>query len=357
MNKMMVIASALAAVGMLRAESSYQSVELAEGNYRVSVVLGGVDEDTVTTIKAEDRRLMLEEVRVPAGETLTREFVVNIRTPDIKGGGQVKLKDREKPVLDWDQRLTLEICGKNPHVARLDIAPAEKVTTLFIMGDSTVCDQPGEPWNSWGQMLPRFFDAEVAVANHAMSGESIRSSLGARRFDKVFSLMQPGDYLFIQYGHNDMKSKDPNKLAIYRQDLKDLVKKTRELGAKPVLITPMERKAGVKADTLEEYPIIVREVAAELDTALIDLHAMSKVFYKALGDHLDEAFQDGTHHNAYGSYELAKCVIEGVRRNELGLTKNIIPNLPRFDPSKPDSLETFDIPASEAIETEKPLGD
>lgn len=358
MNKMGLTAALMGLmVSLAGADSSIYSMELPEGNYRVNVVLGGGEKETVTTIKAEDRRLMLEQIRVPAGETVAYAFNVNIRTPQIKGGGEVKLKDREIPYLNWDNKLTLEICGDNPRVELLEIQPARDVTTVFIMGDSTVTDQPGEPWNSWGQMLPRFLNSKVAVANHAMSGESIRSSLGARRFDKVFSQLKAGDYLFIQYGHNDMKSNDPNKLAIYRQDLKDLVNKTRELGATPVLITSMERKSGVEADTLQQYPSIVREVAAEMNAALIDLHAQSKILYKALGDRLDEAFQDGTHHNSYGSYELAKCVVEGIRENELDLAENVVADLPRFDPSNPDSIDAFAVPASERVDNKKPLGD
>ena len=79
--------------------------------------------------------------------------------------------------------------------------------TIFLLGDSTVCDQPLEPYASWGQMLTRFFGLGVAIANHAESGESLRSSLGAKRLDKILSLIKPGDYLLIQYAHNDEKEK------------------------------------------------------------------------------------------------------------------------------------------------------
>lgn len=332
------------------------SVALPEGNYLVKVVLGGSDEESITTVKAETRRLMLEEVHTPAGEFASCSFAVNLRTPAIEGGGTVRLKDREKLNLHWDDKLTLEFNGARPCVAALEITAMDDLTTLYIVGDSTVCDQPGEPWNSWGQMLTRFFKPDVAVANHAMSGESIRSSLGARRFDKVFSTMKENDYLFIQYGHNDMKSKDPNKLELYRNDLKDLVAKTRKLGATPVLITSMERKAGVKQDTLAEYPDIVRSVAKEEQVALIDLHAMSKVLYAALGSDLNRAFVDGTHHNAYGSYELAQCVIEGIRENKLPLADSVLNDVPRFNPAAPDSVFEFSVPASPAEQKEKPLG-
>lgn len=358
MNKMIcVVGLCVGMAGVCRAgHSSYYSVALPEGNYRVTAILGGTDKESITTIKAEDRRLMLDEVHVPAGQFSTNVFTVNIRTPAIKGGGQVRLKKREIPYLDWDHKLTLEINGENPGIASLDIEPAGKVTTVYISGDSTVCDQPGAPWNSWGQMLPCFFDANVAVANHAMSGATIRSSLGRRRFDKIFSEIQPGDYLLIQFGHNDMKSKNPNKKEIYRHDLENLVDRTRKHGATPVLVTSMERKAGVHHNTLEGYPQIVREVAKEKKAPLVDLNAMSKVLYKALGKNLDKAFVDGTHHDNYGSYELAQCVLEGLRKDKLPLVKYIRSGVPHFDPSKPDSIADFDVPASQKVQTEKPLG-
>jgi len=88
---------------------------------------------------------------------------------------------------------------------------------VYLLGDSTVCDQPLEPYASWGQMLPRFFRPGVAIANHAESGESLRGSRGARRLDKVLSVLRPGDYLFLQFGHNDMKSVSA---ADYKAELK-----------------------------------------------------------------------------------------------------------------------------------------
>jgi lysophospholipase L1-like esterase len=229
------------------------------------------------------------------------------------------------------------------------------VPTLFILGDSTVCDQPAEPWNSWGQMLPRFFKPEIAVANHAESGESVASSLGAKRFEKVFSLMKPGDYLFVQYGHNDQKDKRPDALETYKTNLVKIVERTRSLGGTPVLVTSMERKGGVENDTLAGYPDAVREVAANEKCALIDLNKMSRIFYKALGDDLGKAFQDGTHHNNYGSYELAQCVALGIQKDNLPLAKFLVDDF-NFDPAKPDALATFQMPVSPTFSAMKPLG-
>jgi len=334
----------------------YFSVNLPEGNYRVTATFGGEGE-SITTVKAELRRLMLENIHTAGGKTVTRSFIVNLRTPAISTGGEVRLKDREKTreIWDWDDKLTLEFNGTHPCISKLEIKKTD-VPTVFILGDSTVCDQPAEPWNSWGQMLPRFFKPKIAVANHAESGESVASSLGAKRFDKVFSLMKPGDYLFLQYGHNDMKDKATNALAAYKLNLKKIVARTRELGGTPVLVTSMERKSCVERDTLAGYPQTVRDVAKEENCALIDLNAMSRIFYQALGADLDKAFQDGTHHNNYGSYELAKCVVEGIKQDKLPLAKFIVDDFKSFDPAKPDAVATFEMPASPTVAKEKPLG-
>jgi lysophospholipase L1-like esterase len=325
------------------------SVKLPEGNYRVTVTLGDSSGESTTTIKAELRRLMLEKVHTESGEFETRKFIVNIRTPNISTGGQVRLKDREKTTefAAWDDKLTLEFNDSRPCVCAMEIERVD-VPTIYLLGDSTVCDQPREPWNSWGQMLPCFFKPEVAIANHAESGESLRSSLSARRLDKVLSLMKPGDYLLIQYGHNDMKEKGEGVGAFttYKKDLKHFIVQTRKKGGIPILVTSMERKNGVDKDTLGDYPESVRQTAKEENVALIDLHAMSKVFYKALGENIDNAFQDGTHHNNYGSYELAKCIVEAIMQKKIDLAKYIVDDFHGFDPNHPDFFENFKIPES-----------
>ena len=228
--------------------------------------------------------------------------------------------------------------------------------TVYLLGDSTVCDQPAEPWNSWGQMLPRFFKADVAVANYAESGESIKSSLGAQRFAKIFSLMKKGDYLFVQFGHNDMKDKAPDALDTYKANLKKIVAETRAKGGTPVLVTSMERKGGVEHDTLAGYSDAVIEVAKAEDCALIDLHATSRIFYKALGADIGKAFQDGTHHNNYGSYELAKCIINGIKQDKLPLAKSVADDFGNFDPAKPDAVATFEMAVSPRGSRVTPLG-
>ncbi len=331
----------------------YFSVKEPEGNYKVTVTLAG---ESTVTVKAELRRLMLESIRTAAGQFTTCEFIVNLRTPEIPGGGHVHLKPREttSEQWDWDDKLTLEFNGRNPSLQSLQIEPVN-VPTVYLLGDSTVCDQPAEPWNSWGQMLPRFFKPQVSVANHAESGETIANSLRAQRFDKVFSLMKPGDYLFVQFGHNDMKDKATNALEVYKSNLQKVVERTRSLGGTPVLVTSMERKAGIDGPTLKGYPDAVREVAKQENCALIDLNAMSLVFYRTLGTNLDKAFQDGTHHNNYGSYEMAECVVDGIKQAKLPLAKFIVDDF-EFDPAHPDDVDKFQMAVSPVSSNTKPLG-
>ncbi|HEV2329175.1 MAG TPA: rhamnogalacturonan acetylesterase [Verrucomicrobiae bacterium] len=333
------------------------SVRLPEGNYRVIVTLGNTVAPSATTVKAELRRLMLYHIQTAPGEFAARSFVVNLRRPEITGDGIVRLKPREKAEewWDWDDKLTLEFEDSQPCIQTLIIQKAE-VPTVYILGDSTVCDQPSEPWNSWGQMLPFFFKPTVAVANHAESGETIADSLAGNRFKKVFSVMKAGDYLFVQFGHNDMKSKKPDALERYKKDLIGVVKETRSKGGIPVLITSMERKAGIEHPTLAGYPDAMRDVAQQEHCALIDLNAMSIVFYEALGANLNKAFVDGTHHDNYGSYELARCVVEGIVQTHLPLAAYVRDNFKEFDPSHPDPQETFYMPASPARSKVKPMG-
>lgn len=344
----------------------YFSAAVPEGNYKVTVTFGDKTGATVTTVKAELRRLMLERVETPKGKFVTASFIVNIRTPMIEGGGEVKLKDREKASerWAWDEKLTLEFNNSHPAIDSIEIARVD-VPTIFLLGDSTVCDQPSEPYASWGQMLTRFFKPEIAIANHAESGESLSSSYGAKRLAKVLSLIKKGDHVLLQFGHNDEKEKGDGVGAFttFKATLKKYVVEIRAKGGIPVLITPMHRRtfdaSGKVTNSHGDYPEAVRQAAKETGAPLIDLTAMSKPFYEALGSERSKlAFKDGdaTHHNNYGSYELAKCVVEGIRANRLRLVKYLVSGLPSFDPSHPDPLDKFVMPASPNVSDVKPLG-
>lgn len=216
-----------------------------------------------------------------------------------------------------------------------------------------VADQPREPWNSWGQMSPRFFQREVAVANHAESGETLRSFIGEKRLDKILTTIKKYDYLFIQFGHNDQKERGEGAGAFttYKESLKRLIAETKKRGAVPVLVTPINRRtfdsAGKATNSLGDYPDAVRQTAKEENVVLIDLNTMSKRFYEALGpDGSKIAFVDNTHHNAYGSYESARCIVEGIRANRLDLARFLAEDVKAFDPAKPDPIASIRIPPS-----------
>ncbi len=354
------------------------SVALPEGNYAVTVRLGDPKTSSRTTIKAESRRLMLENVETAPGESVTRSFLVNIRTSALKSGQKVRLKAREIGVLGWDEKLTLEINGAMPRLQTLEIAPAPDAPTLYIAGDSTVTDQPGEPFAAWGQMLPRFFDDGIAVANHAESGETLRAFVGEKRLEKILDTLKTGDYLFIQFGHNDMKERGDGigAFSSYSDSLRAMIAAAKNQGATPVLLTPMERRRfdanGKSEATLGDYPAAVRRVAAEEKVALIDLGALSTRFYNALGPEESKkafvhyaagtfpgqsaALRDDTHFNPYGAYQLGRGVAQGIQAALPDLALHLACDLKPFDPDHPDAPESFEMAVSPVLALRRPDG-
>jgi len=359
------------------AKAFYFSAKVPEGNYLVTVQIGDKNTASLTTVKAESRRLMLEDINVKAGEIVTRTFTVNIKDRNITTDRQVSLKPRELTKLDWDDKLTLEFDGESA-VQSVKITPANKPVTVYLAGNSTVVNQDDEPWASWGQMIPRFFQPGIAIANHAESGLTLGSFIGSKRLEKVLSVIRPGDYLFVEFGHNDQKDKGENDGAwkSYTQRLQLFVAEARKKGAIPVIVTSTSRRSfgagGEIENSLGDFPAAARKVAADEKVALIDLNAMSAKLYEAMGEDnskkafvhypantypgQDKALADNTHFNPYGAYELAKCILQGIRDNHLGLEKYIIKGVPAFDPSHPDPVEKFHWPESPFKVIVKPDG-
>jgi lysophospholipase L1-like esterase len=334
------------------------SAKVPEGNFNITVTFGDSTSATTTTFKAESGRLMLERVEVPAGKVLERSFTTNVRTPHLPklptnatGREEVSLDQFDGgSSRDWDSKLTIEVISPHAALRSIEIASAPTAPTIYIAGDSTVTDRDGGGDVSWGQILPVFFKPGVAVANNAQSGETMKSFMNALRLDKMLSQMKKGDYLFIQFAHNDSKITWPQTYAdaetTYKAYLKVYIAEARLRGATPVLVTAMDRGArGTGAPTHGHglYPQAMHEVAAEEHVALIDLYTMSQTFYESAGADAPTILADGTHSTAYGGYEFAKCIVTGIRQNKLDLANFIVDGFKDFDPAHPDSAAALNL--------------
>ena len=354
------------------------SVNVPDGNYKVIVTLGSKESAGSTTVRGESRRLFIENLDTKKGEFVTETFTINKRNTVIKGNQKVKIKEREKKKLNWDDKLTLEFNGDAPRLASLVIEKVDKVPTVFLCGNSTVVDNDNEPWASWGQMITRFFTDKVCIANYAESGLSANTFIGGKRLDKVLTQMKKGDYLLVEFGHNDQKQRGPGKGAYYSFSyyIKQFIDEARLKGAHPVLVTPTRRRQydgnGKIKDTHADYPAAIRDIAARENISVIDLQDMTKVLCEAMGveesKHLyvhypantypgqTRELKDNTHFNTFGAYEVAKCVIEGMKKANLPIVKDLKADYINFDPAKPDKFEDFKWNLSPFTEIEKPDG-
>lgn len=354
------------------------SVRVPDGNYKVTVRLGNKKQVGMTTVRGESRRLFIENRGTKKGELIDESFIVNKRNPRISEKEFVRIKEREKKKLNWDDKLTLEFNGDNPLCESIRIEPADSsVVTVFLCGNSTVVDQDHEPWASWGQMIPRFFDAQVSIANYAESGESANTFISAGRLQKALSQIKAGDYLLMEFGHNDQKQRGPGKGAYYSfmTSLKTFIDEARARGAHPVLVTPTQRRtfdaSGQIRDTHENYPEAMRWLAAKENVPLIDLNEITRTLYQALGPETSKrAFvhypagsypgqtaplADNTHFNTYGAYQIAQCVIEGMKKAVPELTKHLKTGS-AYDPAHPDDVNAFRWNDSPFTELDKPDG-
>lgn len=355
----------------------FVSVKVPDGNYRVTLILGNRSKAGCTTVRAESRRLFVERLSTRKGEFVTVSFVVNKRDVHISATEDVRIKPRERAKLNWDDKLTLEFNGPAPQCAAIQIERDDKVPTVFLTGNSTVVDQDEEPWASWGQMIPRFFDDRVCFANYAESGECANTFIAAGRLKKALTQMKPGDYLFMEFGHNDQKQKGPGKGAYYSfaTSLKYFIDEARQRGVTPVLVTPTRRrvfKDGKIQDTHADYPEAIHWLAEREHVALIDLQEMTRMLFETMGEENSrkafvhypagtflgqtKAFADNTHFNPYGAYEIAKCVIEGLRQTDLPLANFLRKDYVSFDPAHPDDFRTFVWDQSPFVTLEKPDG-
>lgn len=215
-----------------------------------------------------------------------------------------------------------------------------------MIGDSTMADKPNpesNPERGWGQMLPGFFDGHVIVKNFAVNGRSTKSFIDEGRWETVRNALSPGDYVFIQFGHNDSKSTDPNRYTNpytgYRRNLVKFLREARDKGATPILFSPITRRhfneSGVLEDTHGAYPFVMRLVAQEMHVPFIDLQVKSEDLVLALGPEESKALylwiapgqyemypegkQDNTHFTPKGATAIAELAVQGLREQKLAL--------------------------------------
>jgi lysophospholipase L1-like esterase len=360
------------------------SVQLPEGNYDVKVLLGDAAGTSATTVRAENRRLFLPNIRTEKGKLVTQTFTVHIRDSLIRDAGKnitgkVKLKPREINYLHWDDLLTIEFNDSLVKVCAIEISPNKKATTVFLAGNSTVVDQDKEPWAAWGQIFPSFFEpGNICIANYAESGETLKAFKGERRLEKLFSISKRGDYLFIEFTHNDQKPGGSylEPFTTYKSTLKEWIAEARKREMVPVLVTSMHRRSfdatGHITNTLSDYPEAMRQTAKEENTAMVDLNAMSKVLYEAWGPdrslkafvHFparsfpgqDSALKDNTHFTTYGADALAHCVLKGLQEADVKIVKYVKKDISPFDPAKPTPWEQWYWPLSPLVASIKPDG-
>ena len=356
---------------------AYFSVQLPEGNYKIEVTMGSYEKASNITIKAESRRLMVDQLPIAKGKKITKTFNVNLRTPKIDDQLNVTLKDREKDILDWDDKLTLEFLGE-VSIQNIKITSKDNLTVVYLAGDSTVTDQDVEPWASWGQFITNFFDSNVVVANYAYSGSSLSSFKNGNRLKKILTQIKKGDYLFVEFGHNDQKIKGEGNGAwgLYSNLLTEFVQSAKEKGASPVLVTPTQRRFfnenGTLKETHGEFPAAMRAIAQKNNVALIDLTKMTTELYEAWGDEpsrkafvqypantfpgQEKALDDNTHFNSFGANEIALCVLKGIRELDIPLKKQIKKETPTYDPKRPNYISSWTLPMSDRFEITKPDG-
>lgn len=222
--------------------------------------------------------------------------------------------------------------------------------TIYTIGDSTMANKPDpdeNPERGWVQVLPRFFTNDIIIENHAVNGRSTRSFITEKRWDSVYNKLKKGDYVFIQFGHNDQKEQDPNRYTnphtAYRYNLIKFIKDTREKGAIPMLFSSIVRRKfneeGTLADTHGVYPMEVRLLAKEYEVIFIDLQYLTEKLEESYGvegskklhlhfkpgdtNYYPQGKKDDTHLSIFGATEISKLVVNEIIRLNVPLQKHI----------------------------------
>jgi lysophospholipase L1-like esterase len=223
-----------------------------------------------------------------------------------------------------------------------------KNVTVYLVGDSTVCnyDASQAPRMGWGQVLGKYFAENVKVDNQAASGRSSKSFISENRLQPILDKLKKGDYLFIQFGHNDEKTDEArhtDPYTTFKSTLMQYIDGARKAGAQPVLVTPVNRRKfdsnGKLVQTHGSYPAAMLQLAKEQNVPCIDLTAKSEELFNKLGPegtlkvflnlnagenpNYPDGVQDDTHFCENGANELAKIIVQGVKDNNLPLTKYV----------------------------------
>ena len=214
--------------------------------------------------------------------------------------------------------------------------------TIHLMGDSTMAEKDlskAGPERGWGMMLQNFLDGDVKVVNYARNGRSTKSFIDKGDWEKVYSSIQSGDYVFIQFGHNDMKDSDPERFAPawgeYQDNLRLYVDGVREKGGIPVLLTPVARRwfkhGKLDRNCHKDYPAAMRAVALQKDVILLDLTTATLDWLESLGDELSKAYfmistgkNDNTHFVASGARKAAELVCEKIKEQIPGIASHLV---------------------------------
>ncbi|MEH3113663.1 rhamnogalacturonan acetylesterase [Pedobacter terrae] len=222
----------------------------------------------------------------------------------------------------------------------------QKKTKLYIIGDSTAANKKENayPETGWGMELQSYFKTDVTVDNRALNGRSTKSFRAEKHWDPILAQLNPGDYVFIEFGHNDEKVDKPAvgvSLADFKTNLINYVKETRSKNAFPVLLTPISRRSfknGMLINSHGDYPSITHQVADSLQVPLIDMLAKTRSLLTHLGDepsvklfnYVDSGHvnypkgkKDDTHLSPEGAKQVAGLVVKGIRELKLTLVKRL----------------------------------
>lgn len=206
--------------------------------------------------------------------------------------------------------------------------------TIHMIGDSTMADKPrlDLPERGWGQLFPEFVIPPAKVDNRSANGRSTLSFIKEKRWEKVLASLKPGDWVIIQFGHNDQKVDRPGTYAAadgeYRDNLRRFVRETREKSAFPVIATPVVRRKwdsdGKFIDTLGNYPAAARAVAMEEKVPLLELHDLTLKMESGAGVEGSRKFHftgDDTHFSEAGARGVAALAAEEIHRLKLPLAR------------------------------------